>query len=67
MFPGASTYQVFWTVLAIESIMIGLLTRLRMIMELMENNRVPKGSVQDLFELIVRQVDGLIHLCEKPA
>ena len=37
------------------------------IMELMENNRVPKGSVQDLFELIVRQVDGLIHLCEKPA
>ena len=67
MFPGASTYQVFWTVLAIESIMIGLLTRLRMIMELMENNRVPKGSVQDLFELIVRQVDGLIHLCGKPA
>ena len=58
MFPGASTYQVFWTVLAIESIMIGLLTRLRMIVELMENNRVPKGSVQDLFELIVRQVDG---------
>ena len=67
MFPDASTYQIFWTVLAIESIMIGLLTRLRMIMELMENNRVPKGSVQDLFELIVRQVDGLIHLCGKPA
>ena len=52
MFPGASTYQVVWTVLAIESIMIGLLTRLRMIMELMENNRVPKGSVQDLFCLL---------------
>lgn len=67
MFPGASTYQVFWTVLAIESIMIGLLTRLRMIVELMENNRVPKGSVQDLFELIVRQVDGLIHLCGQPS
>ena len=53
--------------LAIESIMIGLLTRLRMIVELMENNRVPKGSVQDLFELIVRQVDGLIHLCGQPS
>lgn len=67
MFPDASTYHVFWTVQAVESIMIGLLTRLRMIMELMEKNRVPKGSVQDLFELIVRQVDGLIHLCGKPA
>lgn len=67
MFPDASTYHVFWTVQAVESIMIGLLTRLRMIMELMEKNRVPKGSVQDLFELIVLQVDGLIHLCGKPA
>lgn len=67
MFPDASTYHVFWTVQAVESIMIGLLTRLRMIMKLMEKNRVPKGSVQDLFELIVLQVDGLIHLCGKPA
>lgn len=67
MFPDASTYHVFWTVQAVESIMIGLLTRLRMIMELMEKNQVPKGSVQDLFELIVLQVDGLIHLCGKPA
>lgn len=66
LFPEASTYQIFWTVLAIESIMIGLLTRLRMIMELMENNRVPKGSVQDLFELIVRQVESLIYLCGNP-
>lgn len=67
MFPDASTYQIFWTVLAIESIMIGLLTRLPMIMELMDNNKVPKGSVQDLFDLIVRQVDSLIRLCGKPS
>ena len=66
LFPEASTYQVFWTVLAVESIMIGLLTRLRMIMELMENNRIPKGSVKDLFELIVRQVECLIRQCERP-
>ena len=51
--------------LAIESIMIGLLTRLRMIMELMEVNRIPKGSVKDLFELIVRQVESLIRMCGK--
>lgn len=67
LFPEASTYQIFWTVLAIESILIGLLTRLRLIMELMENNKVPKGSVQGLFDLIVRQVEGLIRLCGKPS
>ena len=65
MFPDASSYQIFWTVLAIESIMIGLLTRLRMIMELMEANRIPKGSVKDLFELIVHQVESLIRMCGK--
>lgn len=66
MFPTATSYQIFWTVLSIESIMIGLLTRLRMIMDLMENNKVPKGSVQDLFDLIVRQVESLILLCGSP-
>lgn len=32
-----------------------------------DNNKAPKGGVQDLFDLIVRQADGLNRLRGKPS
>lgn len=61
--PSATTYHVFWTVISAESIMVGLIARLPMILELMEHNKVPKGSMQDLFNLVVQQVEFIIRSC----